>query len=333
MARRRLTDRQQERIESIQKRRRQQAERQTIETVADRETQEGRVLTRHGKNLAVMSQDGVLHHCLTRQNIGEPVCGDRVVWQPTEPGQGVVTAILDRVSLLSRPTFNSTEKPLAANITQLVVVIAPEPNPSQYLLDQYLVAAELLRIRALIAVNKSDLLDSRGLAELDQGFGHYPAIGYPLLQISARFERGLAPLIRELRGQTTILVGQSGVGKSSLVNALLPNIDILVGQLSTTSGLGTHTTSATTLYRLPQGGELIDSPGVRSFRLTRLDKAGLARGFKEFLPFVGRCRFSNCGHNHEPGCALIAAREQGLVHPARFANFLHMAQQLRGDRG
>lgn len=335
MARRRLSRQQRERIRAIQARRRAQLARR-----ADRPQEQngkaiqepGVVITRHGQNLVVEDEQGDLHHCLSRQNIGDPVCGDRVAWQRTGEREGVVTAILERDSVLIRPTYSGEVRPLAANITQLVVVLAPLPPPSPYLLDQYLVAAEQIGVPVLIALNKKDLMDAAAIRGFEQDFGLYEDIGYPLIRISALHEHGLDPLVERLRDQTSILVGQSGTGKSSLVKALLPDRDIQVGRLSEASGLGRHTTSATTLYRLPQGGALIDSPGVRSFRLGRLDRHRLERGFREFAPFLGHCRFSDCSHRDEPGCALRQAVAAGEIHPRRLANFLHMAQEMEQRR-
>ncbi|MEJ1364151.1 MAG: small ribosomal subunit biogenesis GTPase RsgA [Candidatus Sedimenticola sp. (ex Thyasira tokunagai)] len=331
MAKRKLTQRQKERIQAIQERRRKKVEtraEEALEDGNDSDLSEGLVITRHGQNLAVADNQGALHHCLSRQNIGQVVCGDRVAWQPTSPGQGVVTAILERDSVLVRPNYSGEERALAANITRLVIVLAPEPPPSTYLVDQYLVAAENIGVESLIALNKSDLMDDNALASFEQAFGHYSSIGYPLIKISAKFETGLNPLRVHLQDQTSILVGQSGVGKSSLVNALLPNLDIQVGRLSEASGLGKHTTSATTLYTLPQGGRLIDSPGVRSFRLGKLSLQGLELGFRDLQRFFGHCKFSNCSHRNDPGCALVAAVKEGKVNPQRLENYLHMAAKL-----
>ncbi|MES9962818.1 MAG: small ribosomal subunit biogenesis GTPase RsgA [Candidatus Sedimenticola sp. 20ELBAFRAG] len=331
MAKRRLSQRQKERIKAIQDRRRQRMETRAEAALHESDINEprpGRVITRHGQNLVIEDEQGELIHCLFRQNIGHVVCGDRIVWQPTTEGDGVVTAILERESALIRPNFSGEEKPLAANITQLVIVMAPEPPPSQYLVDQYLVAAENIGVKALVALNKSDLLDKKTSAEFEQGFGHYATIGYPVIRISAKYEHGLDPLLDLLKDEASILVGQSGVGKSSLVNALLPDLNIQVGKLSHATGLGKHTTSTTTFYTLPHGGNLIDSPGVRSFRLGDIERQQLERGFTEFSDYLGSCRFSNCRHDKEPGCALQEAVKQGNIHPLRLKNFQHMLQNL-----
>lgn len=290
--------------------------------------QEGLVVTRHGRNLFVADSDDGLHYCQFRQNIGHIVCGDRVVWHATGPETGVVTALLPRTSVLARPDYCGREKPLAANITQLVIVIAPQPEPSGFLLDQYLVTAETIGIKALIAVNKIDLLTDENEAAFLGHFGYYEKIGYPVVTISARKERGLTPLTDRLQNETSILVGQSGVGKSSLINALLPDLAVQVGRLSEATGLGRHTTSTTTCYELPQGGYLIDSPGVRSFRLLDLSRVQLEQGFREFRPLLGRCQFRDCRHRQEPGCAVKAAVERGEIDPQRLENFLLLCEKL-----
>ncbi|MEA3274483.1 MAG: ribosome small subunit-dependent GTPase A, partial [Pseudomonadota bacterium] len=331
MPRRRLSERQIQRIQKIQERRRRRLEERAQLTLAEYDEEpprEGLVVVRHGANLAVADGAGLVHHCLVRQNIGHPVCGDRVVWQNTGQSQGVVTAILERHTVLSRPDYSGRDKPLAANLTQLAVLLAPRPEPSEYLVDQYLVAAELMGVKAMIACNKVDLLSPGELAAFQTRFARYEAIGYPLVWISLHDGRNLESLTRHLEGETSVLVGQSGVGKSSLVKALVPDQEIQIGLLSRATGLGRHTTSATTCYRLPGGGRLIDSPGVRSFRLGAIDFASLEKGFRELAPFLGHCQFGNCRHDREPGCALKRAVEQRLIHRERLANFLHLAAQL-----
>ncbi len=331
MTRRRLSQRQIERIRAIQERRRARLETRDAATLTahdGEEAREGLVVARHGANLAVADDMDRIHHCLSRQNIGHPVCGDRVVWQRAGDERGVVTALLERTSTLSRPDYAGRDKPLAANISRLVVVLAPEPEPSDYLLDQYLVASEQIGVQAVIALNKIDLLGTQEQERFLERFELYQTIGYPLVPVSARREHGLDALTQALQGQTGILVGQSGVGKSSLIKALLPDLDIQVGRLSKATGLGRHTTSAATLYRLPTGGSLIDSPGVRSFRLGRLGCRALEHGFREFRPLIGHCRFADCRHRQEPGCAVREALERGEIDPRRLDNLLHMAERM-----
>ncbi|MCP4994309.1 MAG: small ribosomal subunit biogenesis GTPase RsgA [Gammaproteobacteria bacterium] len=339
MAKRRLNDRQKARIAAIQARRLERAEANTQQALeqtdvqtGEQSSQQGEVITRHGQNLVVADGAGNLIHCLSRQNIGHITCGDRVIWHTTGDDQGVVTAVESRETALIRPNYAGEAKPLAANISQLIVVLAPRPEPSTYLVDQYLVAATNIGVKAVIALNKQDLLDGEARDQFNRTFSHYKSIGYPQAMVSAKQEHGLEPLIELLQGETNILVGQSGVGKSSLINALLPNIDLLTGQLSHATGLGRHTTSATTLYNLPQGGRLIDSPGVRSFRLGKLDRQTLERGFREFTPYIGQCKFSDCSHDHEPECALLEAVAAGKIYPQRLENFRHMAANMPAEK-
>ncbi len=328
MARRRLSEQQKARIAGIQQKRRQRAEakaEQTLGAPVEAKQQVGRVVVRHGRSLLIRPQQGGAVHGMLRANLGEVVCGDRVVWQPTGDNEGVVAAVLSHGTRpVPRPVAAVAEKAIAANITQLVVVLARKPEPGDYLVDQYLVAAERIGIDALICLNKSDLQDVAGRARFRARFAHYEPLGYPVIQISAKTEHGLEPLQRRLRGQTSILVGQSGVGKSSLVNALIPREKVTEGVLSDATGLGRHTTSAATLYHLESGGELIDSPGVRSFRLGPLSREQLERGFREFLPLIGQCRFHNCVHLAEPGCAIRAAVEAGEIPPQRLESYQHL---------
>jgi ribosome biogenesis GTPase len=273
----------------------------------------------------VEGDGGQIAKCVCRRNIGDPVCGDLVVWQSTGADSGVITALLPRSTLLSRPDAVGHDKPLAANLTRILIVAAARPAYSTYLIDQYLVAAELIGVEALLLVNKIDLLAGAQRDAYLEGLGRYPRIGYTLLPVTTRAEDGLSALLPHLAGQTAILVGQSGVGKSSLVKSLLPALDLQIGRLSRATGLGRHTTSATTCYQLPNGGHLIDSPGVRSFRLGPVGRAELERGFREFAPYLGRCRFSNCSHRHEPECAVLGAVASGAIAPERLENFRHLA--------
>jgi ribosome biogenesis GTPase len=332
MARRRLSDQQKARIAKIQERRRLRAETQAEAHLANAERAQrlGRVVIRHGRSLVVRGDNGAEIRAMFRANLGEVVCGDKVIWQQAGDDEGIVVAVEPRGSALARPDASGQEKAIAANITQLVVVLATRPEPAGYLLDQYIVAAERIGVHGVICLNKCDLLDESSRSEFKARYAHYAVIGYPVIEISAKTEQGLDPLRSILRGQTSILVGQSGVGKSSLINALLPNQAVLEGSLSEATGLGRHTTSAATLYRLPSGGDLIDSPGVRSFRLGNLSRSELALGFREFIPYLAACRFHNCAHLNEPGCAIAAAARRNEIHPQRLAHYRYMAANLAG---
>lgn len=328
MSRRRLTRQQKARIAAIREKRLHQAQNGADKLARHDETPRfGTVVVRHGRSLVIADAERRLVNCQFRQNLGDIVCGDNVIWHSTDDGDGVVSAVRERSSLLSRPDYGGHEKPLAANLTQLVVVAAPSPPPTGYLLDQYLAAAEQFGLRTILVINKSDLLDGDDEQFLDR-FETYARIGYRVLHVSTKQHTGEEQLRSCLKDESSILVGQSGVGKSSLVNMLLPDLDIQTGALSSSSGLGKHTTSSATLYFLPQGGTLIDSPGVRSFRLLISDRAQLEQGFREFAPFLGHCQFSDCRHEQEPGCALTQAVESGKIAGWRLNHFRLMAQAL-----
>ncbi len=248
------------------------------------------------------------------------MCGDRVQWQPASPGEGVVTGRLPRRSLLARPQPRGGTRPLAANLDRIVVMAALRPAPDQFLIDRYLVAAESIEIRPLIVLNKADLVDAEERADLAERFATYTRIGYELLITSAKSEEGIERLEEMLTGHASILVGQSGVGKSSLAKVLLPERDIRIGELTETQH-GRHTTSTAILYHLPFGGDLIDSPGVRDFAVWHIDPGHVAHAFVELRGLLGQCRFSDCSHTVEPGCAVREAVERGAIDARRYESY------------
>ena len=335
MSGRRLNRRQIERIKQLHEKRRQKAARrasQHAEELLGQGSlgieQTGLVIANYGPTLIVEDNNGALRRCALRQNLGVAVCGDRVVWQTSGAGEGVVTAIEARRSLLSRPDYSNRLKPLAANLDQVAVVVAPRPALNEYLIDRYLIAVTTIDVTALLVLNKIDILDADELAELEARLATYRRIGYPLLYASTRAAHGLDALRERLKQRTSILVGQSGVGKSSLIKALLPDREIRIQALSQATGHGTHTTTTSTLYHLPNGGDLIDSPGVRSFELGKLEPAALERGFIEFVPYLGQCKFSNCSHRTEPECAILAAVNQGQIDERRLQSYHQIRESL-----
>ncbi len=330
MGKRKLTHRQRRHTERIQQKRlaRAEAESTKLDDSALGPEQEGLVVTRFGKTVDIEAEDGTIVRCKLRQNIGELVCGDKVIWQAESEESGVISAVIPRQSLLARPDFQGRKKLIAANIDQIMITCATQPELSPGLIDRYLVAAEATGITPVIVINKIDLLDELGKEQVDQQLAIYLHLGYQIIYTSAMIQHGLDDLIEQLKERTSIFVGHSGVGKSSLVKALFPEQEIRIGDLSEATGKGTHTTTASTLYHLPQGGELIDSPGIREFGLWEITEEQVAEGFLELRPFLGNCRFRNCRHQNEPGCAIQEAAENGDITPQRLSSFYRIVESL-----
>ena len=295
----------------------------------------GRVIAHFGRTLDVRpegSEEPV--RCHLRANLEGLVTGDRVIWRGREDAEGqvvegVVVARSERDSVLERPDARSQLKPVAANIDQILIVFAVEPEPHPNLIDRYLVAAEATGIAPVLVLNKIDLLPESG-GELRALLQRYETLGYPVVTTTTEREDGLDALHARLAGRTSVFVGQSGVGKSSLIDRLLPEEELRIGALSKDSRKGTHTTTTARLYALhgAEGAELIDSPGIREFGLSHLDEKQVAEGFIEFRDLLGRCRFRDCRHRHEPGCALLLAVERGDIHPERFASYRRIVDSL-----
>ena len=337
MSKRKLTRRQSWRIQKIQDERKARARKKERQIEQELESSElgpeqtGLIIAHYGSQLDVepVGQPGELWRCHLRANLPSLVTGDKVIWRAGKDRSGVVVALEERESLLSRPDMHGRLKPVAANIDYIVLVIASMPTPHANLIDRYLVAAETVGIEPVILLNKTDLLtDSEEHQALRVMLDNYRDIGYKVLKASTRSEDGLTELKNLLNEHTSVFVGQSGVGKSSLVNVLLPGEDIKVGALSEATGKGTHTTTAAKLCHFPAGGTLIDSPGIREFGLWHMEPHQVLEGFKEFRPFLGYCKFRDCNHEKEPGCALREALEKGEVSEKRMNSYRHILNSL-----
>jgi ribosome biogenesis GTPase len=291
----------------------------------------GRVVASHGRDATVADDAGRRIHCRLHGRRLAVVCGDRVRWSPgrTEGGAGVVVGVLPRRNLLARIDARGAAEPVAANLTQLVAVIAPVPTPDLGLCDRYLAAAEWNGLAACLVANKCDLPDEGGI--IARALDEYARVGYAVVRASTWLEDGIDALRERLAGSISVLVGQSGVGKSSLTNALVPGVEAAVDEVSRASETGRHTTTTASLYSLPTGGELIDSPGVRDYAPPLPPAREIAGGYREIGEFAADCRFRDCLHRAEPGCAVAAASEAGKIAPRRLASYrrlLALAEEI-----
>jgi ribosome biogenesis GTPase len=304
----------------------------------------GLVVAAHGRHYLVAPEDGgALLQCFPRGKRSEVAVGDRVIYEPISADQGVIVEIGERRNLLYRSDqFKS--KLFAANLDQLLIVLATEPHFSEDLLGRALVAAEANELKPLIVLNKIDVTDALDGAR--KRLEPYRALGYPALEVSIRMQpdAARATLTEHLHGHATLLLGQSGMGKSTLVNLLIPNADVATREISTALNSGRHTTTFTRLYPLPESerttgvndvngtaGALIDSPGFQEFGLHHLTEGRLERAFPEFRPLLPNCRFYNCHHLHEPGCAILEAVADGRIRRERhalYAQLVHEASQI-----
>ncbi|TDJ35262.1 MAG: ribosome small subunit-dependent GTPase A [Gammaproteobacteria bacterium] len=280
----------------------------------------GRVLVNYGRLCAVETDAGEIVSCKLRRRPERPVCGDHVSWHEDGYGGGVIDAVEDRRNVFRKADAQGQPQIVAANLDQVFAVIAPKPEPSAELVDRYLVAIHVLGLQPGIIANKQDLADAK-----DSAFtgivDEFTELGYPVYPTSVKTGQGLEALRDAIGTGTAILVGQSGVGKSSLVNALIPNRDVRTGQLSSATGKGAHTTTTTTLYALPDGGELVDSPGVWEYGIWAMENDDIVKGFPEFQPLPDRCRFRNCRHVAEPDCAIREAVELGKINRRRWESY------------
>jgi ribosome biogenesis GTPase len=292
-----------------------------------------RVVTRFGAELILRTESGELLRAVSRRNLVKhgpahlrvSVCGDYVSYE-TDDGdnKAVATTLEPRQNVLVRPDHRGRPHAGAANIDQVLIVIAPRPSPDWGIIDRYLTAIAALSATPLLVINKSDLSESPAEGLIADTEALYSGLGYRVLRTSAKNSDGIEALREHLHGRTSLLVGQSGVGKSSLTRALDPGLEIRIGELSAISGEGRHTTTVAHLYALSSGGDLIDSPGVRDFAPYEPTADDLATGFPEIAECAHDCRFHDCRHRAEPGCAVKAAAETGRIPPSRLRSFLEL---------
>lgn len=322
MSKRRINQQQSVRIEK-----RQQRYCQTQTMKGELISHHGLVIKRYSRHALVEDNTGGIINCSIRPTIDTLVAGDRVAWQKSAVNQGVIVSRHPRSSIIGRPSKQGILKPIAANITQLIIVVAPIPEISWLLLDSYLVMADYLSLSACIVLNKMDLSDASLQQQL---YERYHPLQYSIVMTGWNNPVGDALLNASLQNHVSVVVGQSGVGKSSLIEKLLPELSstIQTGDISTSSQLGCHTTRNSCLYHLPNGGALIDSPGVRELRLWHIPTSSVTAGFRELHPLVSNCKFRNCNHQDDSGCAIITAVKNNLIALQRYENYVKIITQF-----
>lgn len=283
----------------------------------------GQVVASFGRQFLVETYDQAVMRCVPRGRHSSVACGDHVMIERTSEGEGVIEATNPRSSLFMRAADHK-QKVIAANVTQVAIIVASAPSFSDELVTRALVAAEDQNLKSLIALNKIDMMEEAALAR--ERLAPFRQAGYRVLEMSAK--RNVATLVEALQGEATLLLGQSGMGKSTIVNTIVPDADAATREISTFLDSGRHTTTHARLYRLGPETSLIDCPGLQEFGLAHLEDQAIEHGFIEFRPYLGHCRFRNCRHAAEPDCAVRAAAEAGKIHPRRFELF----QRIRNSR-
>lgn len=300
----------------------------------------GTVISRYGQHADIEDSAGKILLCDIRRTVKSLICGDRILWRRAKitentaqsDRQGVIEAVEDRDSILTRPDFYDGVKPIAANINQIIIVSAILPDFTPNIIDRYLVAAEDVEIAPVILLNKIDLMDEQIRAQIEKFQQIYQSIGYDFHIASNETGQGIDNLQQLLTDNISIFVGQSGVGKSSLTNSLLPDTNISTKAVSENSRLGQHTTTVARLYHFPKGGQLIDSPGIREFGLWHLEPDRVTWCFKEFREYLGSCKFRDCKHKTDPGCSIREAVEQGHIHQERFDSYHRIIQSMQDNK-
>jgi ribosome biogenesis GTPase len=296
------------------------------------DTQPARVTESFGRRVIVEAADGTRRPAELFGKRLTCVCGDEVmIREPSQSSGDVakVVSVLPRRSLFARTDSRGRTEPLAANLTLLVVIIAPVPEPDLYIADRYLAGAALAGVTGALVVNKSEL-PRAAEEDFQAGVNDYERAGYSVVRLSAKQDPSVEPIRALLAGASGMLVGQSGVGKSTITNRLAPESERATRSLSDSTGEGRHTTVSTALFRLPGGGELIDSPGVRDYAPPPVEDAMIQVGWPEILKLAPQCRFNNCLHVREPGCAVLEAVAEESISARRYESYKRLLNIMRG---
>ncbi len=292
------------------------------------------VIATYSRRMDLRLQNGALVSARIKGKRLKPVCGDTVQVEPIEnETDWLITGIDERRNELTRPNMRGRIEVLAANLDALVVVAAVSPLPDWYIVDRYLCAAELMGVNAVLVFNKVDLLIGHDI-EIDE-LQDYRDIGLPVLECSAETGRGIDELRESLSAQCAIVVGQSGVGKSSLINELVADSNQRTADISRKTGEGRHTTVNSVMIPLNGGGAVIDSPGVRDYAPALADVSDAALGFREIAAAAQSCKFANCRHLREPGCAVKDGVENDTISYRRYESFkrvVNLTEQLSEGR-
>jgi ribosome biogenesis GTPase / thiamine phosphate phosphatase len=292
---------------------------------------EARVIESFGRRVIVQTRDGARCAAQVFGKRLKCICGDEVVVRLPVEGRDdpQIVSVAPQRTLFARTDSRGRPEPLAANISLLAVILAPAPTPDPFIADRYLAGAALASIDSVLVVNKSDLPDAQQ-ADFNALLDEYRKAGYRVVSLSAASGNEIEPFKALLREHVTMLVGQSGVGKSTLTNALAPDSARRAHELSDATGEGRHTTVSTALFRIPGSGELIDSPGVRDYAPPLVEDATVQVGWPEILARAPQCRFNNCLHLREPGCAVLQATAASEIAPRRYESYKRLLNIMRG---
>lgn len=259
--------------------------------------------------------------------------GDRVLFEVEnkEKGTAIIKDIQERENYITRKSVHKSghKSLIAANIDQAILIVSlKKPRTSPGFIDRFIVSAECFRIPVIIVFNKADLLNERQLSKYEEVASVYEKIGYPCLLTSATENRNTKAFHELLKGNVSLLSGNSGVGKSSLLNAVSPGLALKTNEVSKSTGKGLHTTTYSEMYSIDQDSHIIDTPGIRELGFDDIEKTELSHYFTEMRPFLGKCKFNNCTHTHEPGCEVVKAVENGTIAPERYQSYLNILASL-----